>query len=263
MGLIPVPGLHGGYLQIAISAFTMHNQSIPVVPAAPNVPGIIETPGFMAAPGGFLGAKLARTVFFDGSPAVQEGHDIGFFIPHIAAPLNILMAVHTLLSKHKVFFPVSSVQIEGKPMGVYALLFIPGEICANPVSLPTGVVLLFKGTILSSISLADIAAGLWTLAKDVALDMVWNKLTSGNAWGTGSTNLTSGANLLGRMGNRIFRPSPQVLEGLGRTFSEMIRAGGARGVLNVTARTLGGETLDAIGSKILKDYVWEKGVLGL
>ena len=109
------PVLNAGWLQIGVSAFTMHDQAVPPVPPLPTplpaIPGLIEGPAFMGWPPGMLSHKTAPTVKVDGNPGVQQGHDIGYVIPHFAIPMNALCALNTLLSKHKVMFPVSSVKI--------------------------------------------------------------------------------------------------------------------------------------------------------
>ena len=125
---IPGPGLNQGFLQVGVSAYTMHNQFVPPPPPAtplPCVPGLLEIPGFMYTPVSIWTRKVSSNVFFDGNPACLEGHDMGFFIPHFAMPMNVLCAVNTILSKHKVIVPVSSVKINSQSMGSY-ILFLPG-----------------------------------------------------------------------------------------------------------------------------------------
>lgn len=147
-----VPVLNAGYMQLGVSAFTAHDQYIPPVPPAPPlpaVPGLIEGAALGWPVAAFL-HKKAPTVLVDGNPGIQQGHDVGYGIPHLAAPVNALMAVHTLLSKHKVMFPVTSVLLEGKPVGTYAFGWVGGLICANPISLPTGVLVKIKCTVETS-----------------------------------------------------------------------------------------------------------------
>jgi hypothetical protein len=174
-GIGPVPVLNAGFTQIGLSAFTMHDQAVPPVPPVPNVPGLIEGPAFMGWPPGALSHKVAYTVLSDGNPTVQHGHDIGYVIPHFALPMNSLCALHTMLSKHKVPFPVNQVHVGGKPAGTY-VWFLMGEICANPVSMPSAVVILLKCTVWTSMSWTDLLIGLAVCAMDALLDLVWNKL---------------------------------------------------------------------------------------
>lgn len=176
MGAIgPVPVLNAGWLQIGLSLFTMHDQALPPVPPVKAIPGLIEGPAFMGWPPGLLSHKKADSVITDGNPTVQHGHDIGYLIPHFQIPMNALSAIHTLLSKHKVVFPVQSVTVEGKPIGTY-LFFLLSEICSNPVSLPTGVVVLLKATVWTSMSIFDLLIGLLVLGLDVLLDAIWGKV---------------------------------------------------------------------------------------
>src|SRR4051794_10135630 len=104
----PIPVLNSGWLQLGISIYTQHDQAVPPVPTpAPGVPGLIEGPAPMGWPPGIISHKIAFTTFTDGAPTIQHGHDIGYMILHTAIPMNALSAVHTLLSKHKIVFPVS------------------------------------------------------------------------------------------------------------------------------------------------------------
>ncbi len=181
MGLgIPCPILNAGYGQWVISAFTMHNAACPPIPPSPTaLPGLLEGPMPMGNPAGTLSHKKALTVLVDGNPGVKQGHDVGYMIPHFAIPMNALCAVNTLLSKHKVMFPISSVQLKGSPVGTY-LAFLFGEICCNPVSLPTGVVLLFKCTVWTSPSVGDLIKGVLYIAMDILVDKLWSKFVSKN-----------------------------------------------------------------------------------
>jgi hypothetical protein len=174
-----LPVLNAGWLQIGVSAFTMHDQALPPVPPAPtplkSIPGLIEGPAFMGWPPGMLSHKTAPTVLSDGNATVQHGHDIGYVIPHFAIPMNAMCALNTLLSKHKITMPVSRLQVEKKPAGTY-LFFLLGEICASPVSLPTGVLILLKCTVWTSMAFTDLLVGLAVICIDVVFDVIWNKV---------------------------------------------------------------------------------------
>jgi hypothetical protein len=176
-------GLNQGYLQFGLSAFTMHDVWLPPVPPVKYVPGLIEGPAFMGwHPGRFLTHKVGAKTFYDGNKAVQQGHDVGYLIPHIAIPINWMMAINTLFSKHKVMMPVNSVLIEGKPMGTYLIAYL-GLICASPVSLPTGVLIPLSCTVLSELTLKDIIIGLLFIAVDVIIDAIWSLVVKGDVWG--------------------------------------------------------------------------------
>lgn len=174
-----MPILNAGHTQIGISAFTMHNAAAPPIPPAPNLPGLVEGPATMGWPPGFLAHKKATTVFADGSPAVNQGHDMGYMIPHFAIPMNAMCAINALFSKHKVMIPVSTVMIQGSPGGTY-LFFLLGLICCNPVSLPTGVVILLKCTVWTGFRLMDLLKGLGYIVIDMAFDALWNKIFKGS-----------------------------------------------------------------------------------
>jgi hypothetical protein len=171
-GVGPVPVLSAGFLQFGISFFTSHDALFPPVVKLP-LPGLIEGPAFMGWPPGIISHKKALTVFADGNMAVQQGHDVGYLIPHIAVPLNAMMAINTTFSKHKVVFAASQVKVGSGQVGTY-LYFLFGEICAQPVSLPTSVVVLLKCTVWSSLTWTDIARGLLTFAVDAAFDKLWS-----------------------------------------------------------------------------------------
>jgi hypothetical protein len=239
--------LNEGWLQIGISAFTMHDQAVPPVPPLPtplpNVPGLIEGPAFMGWPPGMLSHKTAHTVLSDGNPTVQQGHDIGYLIPHFAIPMNALCAVHTAVSKHKVVFPVSTVKVGGNPAGTYMFVFL-GEICANPVSLPTGVVLVLKCTVITSLSLADIVKGVLIIAIDIGFDLLWNKLKQIKVF------------------EKFLKPfnSKKFLEVLGGlTLGEMISFGGGRLVGRFILNELGNKVIQ----NIVKSWILSPLVTGL
>jgi hypothetical protein len=169
--------LNAGWTQFGISLFTMHDQFVPPVPpipALPSIPGLVEGPAFMGWPPGFFVHKKAQTVLVDGNPGIQQGHDVGYLIPHFAVPMNALCGVHTLLSKHKVMFPVSSVLLEGKPVGTY-LLGLLGLICSNPVSLPAGGIVVLENTVMTSASAFDILKGALYIGLEIGFDVLWNK----------------------------------------------------------------------------------------
>lgn len=176
-------GLHQGYGQFGMSMFTMHDQWLPPPLPVKFIPGLVEGPAFMGAPPGrFLTHKVGVNTYFDGCAAVQQGHDVGYLILHTAIPLNWMMGINAMFSKHKIMMPVTSVLIEGKPMGTYMFVFL-GLICASPVSLPTGVLIFTSGTVISNLTLKDIILGLSFIAVDVTLDVIWSRIVKGDKWG--------------------------------------------------------------------------------
>ena len=234
--MIPSPILSAGFLQIGISAYTQHNQALPPVPPAPTplpcVPGLIEGPAFMGWPPGFLVHKKEQTVTADGNPAIKQGHDVGYVIPHFAIPMNGLCAVHTLVSKHKVMFPVSTVLIKGSPAGTY-LAFLLGQICCAPVSMPTGVVILLKCTVWTSLSFWDIVKGFAYIAIEMAFDFLWNKFVKSKI-----------PKFPG-----VKKEILQVLGGL--TFREMVCWGGAQ----LVAKALLQEVSNKLVEHVLKSWL--------
>src|SRR6185369_13023795 len=172
-------GLHRGFSQFGISLFNMHDVWTPPGPVVKFAPGVMEGPAFMAHPGGWwLTHKVSKTVHFDGGPAIQQGHDAGYLIPHIpviAAVPNLMLVIHMAVSKHKVMFPATRVLVDGKPMGMYAGKFL-GSICSNPVSLPTGYLVKFSGTVVHDMTLEDFILGMALLLVDLVLDILWSKV---------------------------------------------------------------------------------------
>src|SRR5215475_15678805 len=115
-------GLNQGWTQWAFGG-TFHGQYLPP-PAPDKCMPAIDLPAPMGYPPGIkLTHKVGSRTYFDGNKAVQQGHDIGYFIIHFALPTNWLMLINSIFSKHKVEFPVTSVLIEGQPMGTYVFMF--------------------------------------------------------------------------------------------------------------------------------------------
>lgn len=168
-------GLNQGYTQFAIG-ISRHDQLLPPPPPGlPAVWGLFEGPAFMGAhPGRPLTHKVGRKTLFDGNRAVQQGHDVGYVIPHVAVPFNAMMAINLLTSKHKVMFPITKVVIEGKPMGTFLFMF-GGLICSNPMSLPTGICVPFAGTVQTEMTLRDVLMGLAFIIVDMMIDVIFKK----------------------------------------------------------------------------------------
>jgi hypothetical protein len=257
---MPLPILHADYTQIVISAFTMHNAALPPVPPLPpllNLPGLVEGPATMGWPPGFIAHKQAPTVLVDGAPGVQQGHDVGYLIPHFALPPNGLMAVNAAFSKHKVMIPVSKVLLEKKPAGTY-LFFLLGMICCNPVSLPTGVVMLLRCTVWTGFNLLDLLKALGYMALDIVLDLVWNRIFKGKWLGR---NVDAAGNKIGKaLLNMPKLADPKAIVVLGDlSLREMLMDGGARLVARWTLVQTANKALD----HVLKSWVVSPLTTGL
>jgi len=180
------PVLNAGFTQFGftVGVGSLHDQFLPPAPPAPllkSMPSIIEGPAFMGWPPGFFVHKKATTVLVDGNPGVQQGHDVGPLIFHGTMPMNALCGVNILFSKHKVMIPVSSVELQGKPVGTYFMALFLGLNCANPFSLPAGILVRTKNTVITNATLGDMLKGVAYIALDIALDLLWNKL-KGAKW---------------------------------------------------------------------------------
>jgi hypothetical protein len=252
-----MPLLHGDFTQLVISAFTMHNQQLPPPVPAPNVPGLVEGPATMGWPPGFIAHKQAMTVFIDGAPGIKQGHDVGYMIPHFALPPNALMAVNTMFSKHKVIMPISSVKLQDKTAGTY-LFFLLGEICANPCSMPTGVVLLLRCTVFAGFNWKDLLKGLGYIVIDAVFDLIWNKIFKGNFLGK-SLKDAEGKAIKGILTMpKIKDPvALKVLDGL--SLGEMVFWGGGGLVARTVLIQMGNKALD----HVIKSWIVSPAVSGL
>ena len=169
------PVLNAGGSQFGISVVTFHALWVAPAPPVPSAPWVFEGGVPLGWPPGIPFHKKAPTVLVDGSPGIQQGHSIGCLIPHVPTMLNAFILLHMAVSKHKVMFPVSSVLLEGKPVGTYILGF-GGLICGNPVSLPAGVLVKCKGTVETTATTGDILSGLVDIAVEVAIDYLFSKI---------------------------------------------------------------------------------------
>ena len=88
---------------------------------------------------------------------------------------NAFIFLHMALSKHKVMFPVGSVLLQGKPVGTYLCGRFGGLICAQPMSMPTGLLIRMEGTVETSVTVADVLKGLGYIAIDMIVDWLWGK----------------------------------------------------------------------------------------
>jgi hypothetical protein len=175
-------GLNQGFSQLVIG-IPRHDQVMPpVFPAmALQIPGLFDGPAYMGwHPGRLLTHKVGKKTHFDGNPAVQQGHDVGYLIFHMALPLNLMMVINPLTSKHKVMFPITKVLIESKPMGTYCFFMFLGLICSSPVSLPTGICWPFAGTVQTNMTWKDFFLGVAFIVVDIVIDLIFKKIIQGN-----------------------------------------------------------------------------------
>jgi hypothetical protein len=183
-------GLNQGYTQFGISLFDMHDQWLPPPPMPLKfAPGLFEGPAFMGwHPTRAVTHKVGKKTFYDGNNAIQQGHDVGYLVLHLAMPPNVMMAINTVLSKHKVMIPITRVLIEGKLMGTYLAHFL-SLICSQPVSLPTGFLVHCSGTVVTKATMKDLVMGLVFIAVDMLIDALWSLVMKGDAWNIGRSPL--------------------------------------------------------------------------
>lgn len=150
-------------------AVTPHLAIVPPNPAPVLVPHVECCPMWW----GWQFASIAETVEFDGSRAVQLGHDVGFFIPHWSVP-NPCLAEVIASSKCQVHFAKSTVLVGGKPAGYWLPGIAMFQVCADPVSMPLGfnVTAHIGSTVKFGFSWGDQVAGLVRVGIDIALSQL-------------------------------------------------------------------------------------------
>ncbi len=153
----------------ACAPLTLHTTSVPPMLPLPHT----ELPGPLGS--GCAFAKIATTVHFDGSGAVQLNHDVGFFILHFpwGFPTPTL-AAHIAFSKCQVMFGKATVLVEGQQAGWWHW-FAMLQVCANPLPLPVGINLSFYSTTVTfGFSWGDLICGYIRVGVDVVLTHLIN-----------------------------------------------------------------------------------------
>ncbi|MEM9834987.1 MAG: hypothetical protein AAF828_00710, partial [Bacteroidota bacterium] len=113
---------------------------------------------------------------------IHQGSDIGNFIPHIQ--VNLLLPLIIAFSGSKSQFGVSTVSLEGKPIGVACAMYVNINMnCSDPVYTTTGIVPAMPMTVQAGFTFADFMGGLASTLFDVALSGLLN--LAGNAAGKG------------------------------------------------------------------------------
>jgi hypothetical protein len=144
---------------------------------------ILEAPTPVMWPPGFAlqQNKLTRTVFHKGQPMALEGHDCGYWIPHIWAPpfppLPIVFKLPLIIafSKRKMMFSSSTVKTEDSQIGCAQLLGVPlpMQTCGTPVSPPiTYPVFNLLHTVSVNMTVGDLMAGFLAIALNIAGDVL-------------------------------------------------------------------------------------------
>ena len=118
-------------------------------------------------------AKTSPNVFVQGASAIQLGHDVGAWIPHVPippVPPNTMLPAHMAFSSCKALFGKSRVLLNGTP----AAWHLPGvamlQMCADPLPMPVGVCpkVLWR-TVKFGFAWDDLLLGYADIAADVAL----------------------------------------------------------------------------------------------
>ncbi|MBX7078377.1 MAG: hypothetical protein K1X88_04250 [Nannocystaceae bacterium] len=160
--------LHASDMFLAVTA----HDALPSPPLPPMLPHVEGTklewfPSF---------AKLARRVLVESSAAVQQGHDVGLFIPHVpipAWPTNWALAKTIPASSCKAMYGCATVLVQGLPIAAYSPGVANLLACADPASMPLGEVptALVGRTVRVGLSLADLARGRADVEIDQALSL--------------------------------------------------------------------------------------------
>ncbi len=148
-------------------AATVHNALVPT-PAGP-VPA--PSPHVDAATLGWVCPwfeKLSADVRFDGWPAVQQGHDVGYGIGHVGLPTPLL-ATQIAFSGCKAMFGKSRVLVGGTPAAWFLPIAAGLHVCADPMPLPIGLVpTALSTTVKFGFAWDDLVAGM----RDVVIDQL-------------------------------------------------------------------------------------------
>ncbi len=245
-----VPVLHASCSHL-VFAGTFHDMQLPPPPPIKLPPVVHFEIATMGWPLGSFTHKKQDNVLVDGAPAVQNGHDVGQLITHVGIP-NALLAVHAGFSKHKVMFPISHLMIGEKTAGTY-LGFIGGLACANPVSMPTGCVILLKWTVLSTMTPWDILKGLYSIGIEVLFDACWNKIFKGAWYNTHTHNAPKNALEKRLRMPRVDAPVPLLKLPKATSYAEMLfgkfdpnNAGASFMAARVAARFVKGHEVEVL-----------------
>lgn len=129
---------------------------------------------------------LTSTVFHKNFPIAQDGHDCGFLISHLTAPMHsVMLIIHTLCSSQKTTFGASTVKMNTTATGVIDISGgCPMIVCADPVGLPIlWAPTNMNNTVYVGTTAGDIAMGWLAAAFSMALDFVVGKIPFGKALG--------------------------------------------------------------------------------
>ncbi len=163
-----------------MNTYSLRSRSLAIAPLTPHTTTISSLPKphaevFLFPLGyGVAFAKIARTVDFDGSGAVQLNHDVGFFIPHypitfLGATVTPQLVAHIAFSKCQMMFGKATVLVEGQQAGWWHWIAL-FQVCANPVPLPIGLNFsFFYTTVTFGFSWGDLICGYIRVGVDMAL----------------------------------------------------------------------------------------------
>ncbi|HYH97238.1 hypothetical protein [Hyalangium sp.] len=124
-----------------------------------------------------------------GFSLMQQGTDIGNFLPHVAA--NYLLPLVIATSGSKSHFGASTVQSEGKPTAAAILVAVNLNLnCAGAAMppLPSGFVVA-PNTVLVGLTLGDVLGGIFSMAVDCAIQFGLNRLFASQRVGNLFTRL--------------------------------------------------------------------------
>lgn len=115
----------------------------PIVPHAvtpPLLPPIIPHAEVLFLPLSYsqISAAISTDVHYEGSGAVQLGHDMGHMIPHVPyGPPTPILALHIASSQCSCIFGKASILVNGEQAAWWHALAM-FQVCADPVPMPLG-----------------------------------------------------------------------------------------------------------------------------
>lgn len=169
----------------SVAGLNAHGWNVPPAVPVPAVPTVeYPLPAFWP-PGAALGQnKLTRRVTHRRAAIVQDGHDLGTGIPHVAlppGPFNVLTPIHVLFSKRKTVFFEPSIRFEGRfatPCCAVGLPPTPMMSCNDPISMPIATMVTNEllGTVEFGMSPWSYVASFVSMAATIVVDSCFKGL---------------------------------------------------------------------------------------
>jgi hypothetical protein len=215
----------------------------------------------------------SKNVFINDKKAINVGHDIGFFIPHIWIPmvngkmdgtLNLLVPLSILLSSCTAFMGCGSVLVNDKPVGIGP---IPIMTCDDPIPLPLGGFVNCTGNVKCGVSLSDIIAALiqYLIAVAIAVIMAvvmhfggkaFKKFKVGDKLKNGLRKIfkIGGDEVAEKAAEKVAKEAAEeIAEEIGEKVAKEVGEEVAEEVGEKVAREVGEEVAEEVGEKVARE----------